>query len=50
MSEAVKIRLCMSQSDAHYGGDLVEGARTPSQRSVALRKGNHGAIWGVAGV
>uniref|UniRef100_UPI003D1D7E3A hypothetical protein n=1 Tax=Kroppenstedtia sanguinis TaxID=1380684 RepID=UPI003D1D7E3A len=30
MSEAVKIRLCMSQSDAHYGGDLVDGARMMS--------------------
>lgn len=27
MSEEVKIRLRMSQADAHYGGDLVDGAR-----------------------
>ncbi|EGK10394.1 hotdog domain-containing protein [Kroppenstedtia eburnea] len=30
MSEEVKIRLRMSQSDAHYGGDLVDGARMMS--------------------
>lgn len=27
MNEVVKIRLRMSQADAHYGGDLVDGAR-----------------------
>lgn len=27
MNEIVKIRLRMSQADAHYGGDLVDGAR-----------------------